>query len=468
MGPALLALALVLPAGSGCSPAPAPRLNVIVVSADTLNRSALRVYAADAPALAHIDGFAQDAVVFSDAHTPASWTLPAHVSLFTGLYPGHHGITRLEQRTTGQQPTMASILLGAGYRTVAFTDGALLDSSHGHAAGFQRYDSEILDPDMPVGITLPRGGARSPASGQDLFDRAIAFLEQRDRGDPPFFMFLHTFAIHDYFYQYADRVPVPEDDGGRASYIDCLVGETICSESEWRHLRARYDAGVQIFDEGFGDLLAALDHAGLGESTLIVLASDHGEGFDPARGRIHHGGRVHEDLIRIPLLARVPGVGSATVDRPVSLVDVLPTLLHVLALEDHDEAGSIPAPNELDGRSAADWIHDPPPAESGPLFATEYAYRWVDGKREYAPGDRPISLAVIRKGLWYVSSPSGEELYSMADDPLQRNNLAPTHEALGDLRLLAAAAAEWSGPAADPAPMDEELLEHLRSLGYVD
>ena len=91
-------------------------------------------------------------------------------------------------------------------------------------------------------------------------------------------------------------------------------------------------------------MLAALDRASLRDSIAVILVSDHGEAFEPERGRIHHCGRLHADQIRIPMLARVPGFEPRRVDAPVSLVDVLPSVLDLLGLA---------APANLDGVSLA-------------------------------------------------------------------------------------------------------------------
>src|SRR5262245_17142976 len=79
------------------------------------------------------------------------------------------------------------------------------------------------------------------------------------------------------------------------AYLDCVLGRTPCSDEAWAELAKSYRAEIAQLDQGMARLLEAVDDAGLGE-VYFVLVSDHGEGFDPRHGRIHHGGRLHGDL----------------------------------------------------------------------------------------------------------------------------------------------------------------------------
>jgi len=449
---------LLLILASCRAPEPHPQ-NVILISVDTLRRSAVSAFDADAQPLPALDRFAAESVAFPHAYTTASWTLPAHASLFSGRYPNRAGVVRIQQSLPPELPLLPELLRSRGYQTIAFTDGALLDSQFGHSRGFQLYDAELQDPSLELHGALPRGGAQNRNHGVGLFDRAIAFLKQRAPEDPPFLLFLHTFSVHDYFMLYSRLVEPPPAGQELPNYLDCLLGERTCSAAQWSHMRQRYDAGVRVFDEAFGRLLGALGDTGLDDSTLVVLFADHGEGFEPDRGRIHHGGRVHADLIRIPLLIRVPGVGAAEILQPASLVDILPTVLDLLEVA--------PPPEGLDGVSLAAAIRGGEAPGERPLYAMEFAYRWENGRREYRPSNDPLSLAVIQNDGWYIRSGNAEEFYAMDADPLQRDNLALSRSEVADFRQLADIAGAWSGPAGVESLLDEEMERHLRALGYI-
>lgn len=456
---------------TGCgAPEPPPR-NLVLISVDTLRHDALAVYDPESPPRPHLDALAERSRVFTHAHAPAPWTLPSQASLLTGLYPDRHGATELRQKLDPDVPHLASSLAAAGFETIAFTDGGYVHPWFGFGVGFARYDEMIYDESWPA-HELPREGDTHPVHGADLFDRAVALLSQRKAEEAPLFLFLQTYGVHDYFKLHPwaveevsgagaaeGRGPDGEPLRSEQDYLDCLLGKAVCSEGDWATLGALYAAEVANLDAGVGRLLAALEASPLADSTLVVLVSDHGEGFDVARHRIHHGGRVHEDLIRVPMLISGPGVVPGVSDAPVSLIDVAPTLLDLVGA---------PAPEGLDGESLKPLLGGGRPAGPRTLYAMEHFHHWDEGGRRDAREvqAKPISLAVIHRDLWYIQGPEGEQLYDMAADPRQTKNLVGDGvEALGPLRELAAG---WESKRVfEPTAVDPVLEQQLRALGYL-
>src|SRR5262245_46712336 len=195
---ALLVLALLgvtggLSASSSKRPEGDGRV-VILLSVDTLTPEALVAPTVEHPALSRL---AAASLRFTDALSTASWTLPAHASLMTGLYPDRHRATDPRKAISADLPRLAGLLRAAGYRTVAFTDGVYLEPLFGFAEGFDVYDA-VRAPDATSGVPdLPRRGLPNPVHGETLFDRAAAYLEGRT-DDAPLFLFLHTYSVHDY------------------------------------------------------------------------------------------------------------------------------------------------------------------------------------------------------------------------------------------------------------------------------
>jgi arylsulfatase A-like enzyme len=454
-------LALVVCLAAACGPAPPPRPNVLIVSVDTLNRSALPCYDEEAEALPVLDAFAAEARVFEHALSTASWTLPAHASLMTGLYPDRHGATQEHLRIGSSVETLADLLEERGYDTVGFTGGGFVDGAYGFAEGFERYD-DTMQPGYRATVDLPRDGAIPEVPGEALFDRAIRWLRGR-RGDAPFLAFVQTFSVHEYY-----RGRLWDESGldglepaGAEHYLACLLGEETGSAEDWRVLRALYQAEVRHVDAGFGRLLAALEEQGLADSTLVVFVSDHGEGLHPERGRRHHGGRLDRDLIRVPLLVRGPGVVPGRCASSISLVDVMPTLLDALG---------VPVPGQLDGRSFADLLDGRGTFEGRPVIAEEYGYRWEDGRRVAAHviNTRPLATAVVGEDLWYVRKASGKERLSRrAGDAGKPVDPAQFSSEMEELRELVRERIE-DRTRPELVSGDDELLERLRSLGYVD
>jgi choline-sulfatase len=448
----------------GCRPRDERFPDIIVVSVDTLNRDALSQFAASTPPLPFLDRFAEESIRFLNAYSTASWTLPAHASLLTGLYPDRHGANRETLAMALGVDTFAEALRSHGYETVAFTDGGYLAADYGFSRGFDRYDGQLAEGAEAATILLPLDGKPPRIRGEDLFARAISFVSQRPADARPLFLFLQTYTVHDYFkvreWALARLGESLEDE--RSNYIGCLLGKRHCSGRDWARMRALYRAEVEHLDAGFGRLVAALERADLWHRSVIFLLSDHGEGFDIEHRRVHHGGRLHSDLLRVPLVVRVPGQTPRDETAPVSLVDLMPTILEL--------AGTAPVA-DLDGRSFSSALRgEPLPTDARPLYAMEHHYTWSDaglrGKIQ-GSGRQPTAVAVIKGPHWYLRDLWSDELYDMQTDPLQRRNLAGEADDLDAYRRLLAMR---SGLEAAPNPIerDAELIEQLRSLGYAE
>jgi arylsulfatase A-like enzyme len=356
-------------------------------------------------------------------------------------------------------PTLASVLREHHFETIAFTGGAFVSGTFGLDRGFHLFHETVGQDARRRRLALPRRGA--PAEdGPDFFDRGIAYLAQRPSSPQPFFLFLHTYGVHDYvmFRECRDPPQASLPHELRHEFLHCQVWPEQCNAAEWQHIRERYDAEVEELDRQFGRLLDALRSRGWESSTLIVFTSDHGEGFDPGRRRVGHGGRLHEDLIRIPLLIAGPGVPPGDMAEPVSLVDVMPAVLQTLG---------VPAPPDLDGRPLPFGGEGPAQAPPRALYASDHQW-WRRGREILTtpPADmQPFGVATIWGDLWYVAGVGGEELYDMGRDPLQRHDLASQHPALDGLRSLAARHAR-NGAAIEPVAVDPAVEERLRALGY--
>lgn len=408
--------------------------NIVLISVDALNADAVRgAVEADAADLPHLGRLVRESARVTPAYATSSWTLPSHASLLTGLYPTRHGATHLLRRVPEALETLPERLRHAGFDTLGATGGGYLDASFGFAQGFREYV------------------AGDPVSerGFESMERALDLLRRRRR-DAPFFLFVHTYGVHDYFRGAAGPREMRR--------LPCLTGKEECPEGVWDRLQERYRERVVLLDRELGRLIGLLEDEGELETTAVILVSDHGEGLDPEAGRLHHGGRLQADVTRIPMLFRLPGGGGRTVEAPASLVDVLPTALDLVGLP--------PMPG-LDGESLAPALEGGTVSGDRTLYAMGRAFRWEDGTRSALPEapDRPLSIAVIRPDRYYIRTPEGEELY-LADDPGQERNVVEGDPLAGELRALADAAA-GEAPGSQREPLDPELEERLRSLGYL-
>ena len=348
---------------------PAAPPDVVLITVDTLRAD--RVGGALTPT---INAVGARGARFLAARTTAPLTLPAHVSLMTGAIPPVTGV-RLNgaHRFDDARPTLATLLKGAGRETAAFIGAFVLDRQFGLATGFDTYDDQIARaPGAPLKLEAER-----PASA--VADRAIAWVRKRQQagasGRRPYFLWAHVYDPH------APYTPPP----------DALA----------RAGGAAYDGEVAYADAEIGRLLRAVSDAGAGRPTLIVILGDHGESLGE-HGERTHGMLLYDGALRIPLVIAGPGVPEAEHRRPVSIVDVAPTVLRLAGLA---------VPGEMQGRDLF----------SGPGDAHE-----VYAETLYPRTLGWSALTALVEDRWKVIAPDGggEELYDIASDPAERENTA--------------------------------------------
>jgi arylsulfatase A-like enzyme len=324
-----LVLSLVALAGSACRPAP-ERRNLIVISIDSLRADHVGCYGYAAPTTPSLDRLAAEGVVFRRAYAPSPWTLPSHASLFTGLEPAAHGVDHGQAHLADGATTLAELLRERGHRTAAVVCAPLLRRKFGLDQGFDTYDVELIGKNYLE--------ARRAKVADRVTDKALALVDAAP--DRPFFLFLHYWDPH-YDYNPAQAYLDLFDPG----YVGPVDGLDIHDRTDLtaampardlQHLVARYDAEIRWTDAEIGRLLDGLRARGRDRDTAVVVTSDHGEEF------LDHGGTGHtrtcyEEVLRIPLIARVPwlAAGPRVVDEHVSLLDLYPTILDLLGAS-HD------------------------------------------------------------------------------------------------------------------------------------
>jgi arylsulfatase A-like enzyme len=295
--------------------------------------------------------------------------------------------------------------------------------------GFRDYDDD--------GITS-MNGRRAP----EVTDRGLAWI--RENSDRPVFLFLNYFDPH-------DPLKAPRE------FIRDLpaAGESNAPGNQRSQL---YDAEVRFMDHHLGRFLEGLRRLGRYEDSWIIITSDHGELLGE-HGMIGHGNTLHEELVHIPLIVKLPGAAGPTEedDSHVQLVDVFATILHRLGLE---------VPPRAQGNPLDDVRH-PMIAE---LFPLEFTRRALRGSTEEWRGDVRTYQRGDFKFVW--SSIGRHQLFDLSADPQESENLVGE---LGDVAAsmeaeLSEYLATLPKPAPDRAPrrVDPETEEALRNLGYVE
>ena len=141
-----------------------PARVVLLVSIDTLRADHLGIYGYPRPTSPVIDSLGREGVVFEDANSTSPWTLPAHASMFTGLYPNRHGSFGGGRKLHGTIPTLATVLASRGYRTAAAVNSIRVGRLYGLSRGFQEFlyvegrgSSHPLDLDHGPGAGVDAG-----------------------------------------------------------------------------------------------------------------------------------------------------------------------------------------------------------------------------------------------------------------------------------------------------------------------
>jgi arylsulfatase A-like enzyme/Flp pilus assembly protein TadD len=382
--------------------------NVVLVTLDTTRADHLGVYGDRRARTPNLDRLAAGGVVFERAVTVAPLTLPAHASLLTGLYPFAHGVRNNGNfALRADVPTLATALQGAGYRTAAFVSAFVLDRRSGLSRGFDVYDDRL---DLER-----RGDATVAAAARWMADTAA---DAR-----PFFVWVHLYDPHD---PYDPPPPYREAFAGRL-----------------------YDGEIALDDDAIGTLLARLP-AGGRDRTAIAVAGDHGESLGE-HGEATHGLFVYESSIRVPMIIAAPThvAPGRRVPALVRTIDLAPTLLEI--------AGVTP-PAGLQGHSLLPLVRGrtpgPPDAYSETYFPQLYM-NWA-------------ALRSIQDGRWKFIDAPVPELYDLANDPRELDNVAPREPArTAALRRAFDGITGGGDGAMAAARIDRETAQKLAALGYI-
>ena len=450
---ALFVLATLLAPACGGGAAE-QRPNVVMISIDTLRPDFLGCYGHERPTSPLLDRFASEGVTFTDVTSASPWTLPSHASMLTGLYPSSHGVKNHDRQLTKE--TLATRLLKAGYETMTVVNSHNIgDKRFGLLRGFEKahYQKEsIEDPETKL-ITN---------QGPKIAKRAIEFLRERDP-ERPFFLFLHFYDVH------TDFTPDPkwrmefvrpydgELNGNTQQLISFRFGDEKLSEADTIFLEEMYEAEIRTFDEILGRLLDYLEIAGLSDETIVAITSDHGEEYNE-HGSVLHGRTYYQEVIRVPILMRGPGIPAGLqIDDPVHLIDLTRTLYSLIAVHPSEELDGIDLSPALRGEA---------------LPADRLLFSEADHNNRFQGDDVVDIKRLLRVGdekLIYNRLSGEKEYYDLATDPLEQVDLAASRpERVEELfRQLE----EWmnrpvSTDSREIGPMDATTEAELKRLGY--
>ncbi len=318
--------------------------NVVMIAVDTLRADHLGCYGYHRPTSPNIDRLASQSVLFERAYSPASWTLPAFMSIFTGLGPEVHECLNIERCLPGTIPTLAEQFQRRGYFCGAVISNRLAGAKYGFARGFDAFDEDSVPISAEIAF-LQRHPDRREVSHREIITSPIVtslakgLLERARESRKPFFLFILYYDPHG---DYAP--PPPYKTMFDPDYLGPIDGNNIHLISreppvgrDLEHLKALYDGEIAFTDRHIGDLLEALDDGGEPEDTITIFLSDHGEAFGE-HGLFAHGSNAHVEEVAVPMIWRWPGKLPAghRVTSPVSTLDVAKTLQALMRFEGFD------------------------------------------------------------------------------------------------------------------------------------
>lgn len=407
----------------------APPRNIVWIGADALRADHVSAYGYSRQTTPNLDAWiGHQGVRFQNASTVTPWTFPASAAMMTGHTPSAYGLDWDHTNLPNTAHTIAEYLQSAGYHTVGFVSAPYVRAKYGFSRGFDIYDDRI------------GSGHPTSAHGQanEMNDLILDWLARSNLpGQQPLFLYLYYFDPHTWY----DPVPPydtlydPDYTGSMTAKVyadgrDATEGKVVPTARDVEHLFALYDGEITYWDYYLGQILTALDERKLLDQTLVIMTADHGDMFGE-HNLWTHGNCLYEELLRVPLLMRFPGViqPGLVVDAPVQNMDIMPTIL--------DWAG-IPAQEQLHGVSLRALAQGAKNVAERDVFSElpgvtdprNWAY-WL------APRDQLFS---IRRGSWklihHANAPEADELYQLSpSSPYEtENQLASLPDLAEELR----------------------------------
>ncbi len=367
----------------------------------------------------NIDALAAEGVVFEQNITPGPWSLPAHASMMTGLYPSTHGADGRYERLSEEYPTIGEELAQVGYATVGISNNAYMSPSSALHRGFN--DWTYVQPHL--------GAADDDNGGKLVAQQMRRWLREHADDSRPFFMFVNFNDTHTSYFgpePYRSRwAPGIDADEMRRIHQHGFVdpGWEGFNEEDRRKLYALIDTETSYVDQLIGDVIGDLRDGGRLDDTAVFVTSDHGDVLEEHPPYWNHQLTVYEAVAHVPLVARYPAAFPAgnRVGALTQTQDVV-TTIYELAGADSAVPGIAHSSHSLLRALRGD-------ARTYTLcefaFPLDMLERSTRRGLEFDLRRYHRALKGFRSGEWkYIWADDGrDELYNLAEDPTEQVNL---------------------------------------------
>ena len=465
-----------------------------------------------------IDNIAENSSVYENAIATAPWTLPSHASLFTGTYSRKHNAHSKHKYLDDKYITLQEGLRKNGYQTVGISSNTWMTDSFGFARGFSDFrhvwqlfhDAKNAEAGADWrSVEGTRGKLSNMWKAQDgnAFGKGTGLLKSglnrlysqylfttHDSGarrinrtaknwiskqmnsGQPFYMFINYMESHapfdapePYRSMYlpggVDRRKV--DQVVKMGHWEYIMGGYELDGSEYEILESLYNGELTYTDYRVHELYSFLADKGILDNTILIITSDHGDELGE-HNLLYHSLCLYDTVLRVPLIIRYPEIfGKQMVKGQVQLLDIFPTILDALDLDENTE--------NMDGQSFLEGT------KREIAIAEYYGFHHTRERiKELFPDlnhdalekyDRELKVIRTDEDKFIQVSNGRNELYNLNSDPGEQNNIIDQEEKLAEelqSRLKAWEDSCQSEEVDAEIAIDERVKKRLRDMGYIE
>jgi len=421
--------------------------NVLIFLFDATNASHLSCYGYSKPTTPVMDSIATNGVLWKNAFAQASYTIASTGSLFTGLYPSAFSMKYDQGVLQDSFKTMAEAFREAGYTTALFTANPNASPVFGYGQGF----------DLTNGLYGNRKSAwETPVFANEFVDPVNRWLDSVR--NHRFFGYVHFREPHDPYRPPPEYIRRFGGDPAFRGHYENFDEILRAPEEERKKIIAAYDGGLNFADEQLGKILGHLRKLGIDDNTIIVILADHGEAFWE-HGNFDHYYTLYDEVIRIPLILRIPGENSLKGTRReevVGTIDLFPTFCSLFGFSKKNLF--------FHGRSLLPFL-------TGSTSARDRFLLTRTDKQTYS-----IRSQIFKLIDYSADDPREDELFFLPADPMEKKNLAMTNPIVASfyreqIRSEQQRISEFRAtlPGQEQkAVIDRQTEEQLRALGYLN
>lgn len=398
-----LAACHTLPAGDPKRP------DVVLISIDSLRRDHLSSYGYKRDTTPALDALAKDGQRYTQAISGSPWTLPAHMTMMTGLWPTEHQVIEDDRKLADEVPMIAERMQAAGYATAGFVSAIYVSKDYGFARGFGVWNDFGLSEKMSLAHAV-----RTPELVKSALDWGKSLP-----ADQPAFLFLHTYDAH---YPYDPPEPwntkynpaIPEKKLAYRTWE--YYKKHPLSKRRLRELTAQYDESIRFVDDSLKPLIATWSWD---RNVVFIVTADHGEELGE-RGSWGHAHTLYREALNVPLIVSGTGIEAGVRKDRVGHIDVAATIAGIAGL-----------PWDIgDGRDLRNPVPDRPFWLETSRFSSSQL-GLIDG-----PAAAPTALLMDLERRT-------SERYDLKADPKQKHPLEPP-EAGMEKRILSHVGEPWT------------------------